>query len=242
MKILSSFLNIIYPPRCNICGDFLHIPHENPYICETCIKGFKIINPPICSICGIPFESDTEEDHPCERCIRKRPFYDRLRALYLYENGIMEAVHKMKYSGKSYIAKSLAPLLASFAMEWLDDIHDMLMVPVPLHPRKLRQRGFNQSLILARGISLILNSELDILSFRRIKFTRSQTGLNMDERRKNVKNAFELKDGKHYKGKSVILVDDVATTGNTMNECARILKKGGCEKVYGLVLARTAAY
>lgn len=196
----------------------------------------------MCSICGVPFESDIEEDHPCERCIRKRPFYDRLRAPYLYKNGMMTAIHKMKYSGKSYIAKSLAPLLASFAGDWLKDINDMLMVPVPLHPRKLRRRGFNQSLILAKKMAPILNSKLDFLSFRRIKYTKSQTGLNMDERRRNVKNAFELTDGRHYKRKGIILVDDVATTGNTMNECARILKKGGCERVYGLVLARTAGY
>ncbi len=242
MKIFTGFLDIIYPPRCHVCGDFLHLPDKAPLICGNCLEGFRKINHPICSICGIPFQSCNEEDHLCEKCIRKRPYYDELRALFLYENGIMEAIHLMKYMSKPHIARSLAPLLASFAQDWLKNICEMTMVPVPLHPRKLRQRGFNQSLVLAEEMASILNIELEYLSFRRTKDTKSQTGLNMDERRKNVKNAFELIDRRHYKERTVILVDDVATTGSTINECARTLKKAGCEKVYGLVLARTQAY
>jgi ComF family protein len=114
------------------------------------------------------------------------------------------------------------------------------MIPVPLHPKRLRERGFNQSLLLARNVASSLGTELDFLSLRRIRYTQPQTGLKSDERRKNVSRAFELKDRKCVKGRTVILVDDVATTGNTLNECARVLRRSGCARVFCLVLARTS--
>ena len=116
------------------------------------------------------------------------------------------------------------------------------MIPVPLHKRKLRQRGFNQSVLLVKSISRLLNLETDYFTLMRIRYTETQTGLTLEERRKNVKGAFEATDNGNLNGKSVILVDDVATTGNTINECARVLKKAGCERVVGLTLARTAIY
>ena len=113
-------------------------------------------------------------------------------------------------------------------------------MPVPLHPRRLRERGFNQSLLLARHLATRLNLDLDFLSLRRIRYTQPQTGLKKDERRKNVKKAFGLLDPKVVKGRTVVLVDDVTTTGNTLNECARMLKRAGAKEIYGAVLARTA--
>lgn len=197
---------------------------------------------PVCSICGIPYKSESEENTPCERCIRKRPIYDSLRGAFLYESGIMKAVHNLKYSGKTYIAKSLGPLLASFAQSWLINLNEPLIMPVPLHSRKLRQRGFNQSLLLANEVAAMMKIEIDFLSLRRTKNTKTQTGLKPDERQRNVKNAFELVGKRSYKARDIILADDVATTGSTVNECARILKKNGCSRVYGLVLARTQIY
>jgi ComF family protein len=188
------------------------------------------------------FESKREEDHHCENCLRKRPFYDALRAPYLYDGGIMEAIHQMKYAGKSHLADFLGSLLASFAKEWLGNTSDYLLMPVALHPKKLRERGFNQSLVLAKAIKPLLGTELDFLSLRRVIYTQPQTGLNSDERRKNVRKAFGLIGQPDLKKRTVILVDDVATTGNTMNECARVLKKAGCDKVFCLTLARTKSF
>jgi ComF family protein len=184
----------------------------------------------------------TEENHLCELCIRKRPFYDGLGSPFLYEGGIMEAVHQLKYGGKTHLAGSLGTLLASFAMGWLEKIDDYLMMPVPLHRKRLRERGFNQSLLLAKVVRRLSGWELDYLSLRRIRYTRPQTGLNSDERSKNVRQAFDLARPGEFNGKIVVLVDDVATTGNTMNECARVLKEARCDKVFCLTLARTAGY
>jgi competence protein ComFC len=152
----------------------------------------------------------------------------------------MTAVHQFKYGGKEYLAKSLGRLLAIFAAEQLRGTDGLLVMPVPLHPKRLRQRGFNQSLLLAKHVATQLNAELDFLSLRRIRYTQPQTGLKKDQRRKNVRKAFGLTDPKGVKGRTVILVDDVATTGNTLNECARLLRKAGAENVYCTVLARTA--
>jgi ComF family protein len=151
----------------------------------------------------------------------------------------MEAVHQMKYAGKSYLADSLGSILASFAKEWLVNTKGMLLIPVPLHPRRLRERGFNQSLLLAKIMNPILETELDFLSLRRVIYTKAQTGLKIKEREKNLRRAFGLYGKPELKGRKIILVDDVATTGNTMNECARVLKKAGSERIYCLALART---
>jgi len=160
-------------------------------------------------------------------------------APYLYEANLMTAIHQFKYGGKTYLADSLGPLMGSFALDWINKTDGLLIIPVPLHPKRLRERGFNQSLILARHVAAFLGAELDYLSLRRIRYTPPQTGLDSNERRKNVRRAFELPDRKLVKGRTIILVDDVSTTGNTLNECARVLKRAGSEKVFCLVLART---
>jgi len=152
----------------------------------------------------------------------------------------MEAIHEFKYMQKSYLARSFGPLLASFASTHFGAQDNLLVMPVPLHPRRLRERGFNQSLLLARHVSSGLHAQLDFLSLRRVRYTRPQTELSKDERRKNVKMAFAVSDKKAVKGRNVLLVDDVATTGNTLNECARVLKKSGAEKVLCVTLARTS--
>ena len=243
MGMFSKFIDIIYPARCHVCRDFLS-EERRPYFhfCTHCLNSFSKINPPACPVCGIPFGSISEENHLCEKCMRKRPSYDSLGAPYIYEGRIMDAIHQMKYDGKTYLADSLGPLMASFATRWLDTTENLLIIPVPLHPKRLRERGFNQALLLARAIMPALGAELDFLSLKRIIYTKSQTGLNSKERKRNVRKAFIMDRQKGLKGKTVVLVDDVATTGNTMNECARVLKKAGIERVFCLALARTAGY
>ncbi|MBN2062295.1 MAG: ComF family protein [Deltaproteobacteria bacterium] len=152
----------------------------------------------------------------------------------------MDAIHNFKYAGKRDLGKSLGSLLSSYALKHLKDVSSALIMPVPLHPGRIRERGFNQSLILAREVSKGLGYELDFLSLRRIKYTSPQTGLKRLERRKNVRNVFEYRGGTDIRGRDVLLVDDVATTGSTLDECAKQLKKHGCKDVFCLVLARTS--
>ena len=245
MSILNQFIDLIYPPMCPVCGDFLRdngVNSDRPGfpVCLSCLDEFSDVGHPCCTVCSRPFVSWVEGDHPCGACLRKWPFYSKVIVPYLYEGTLMSAIHQFKYGGKSYLAKSLGPFLASFAGERLNGIDGLLVMPVPLHPKRLRERGFNQSLLLARHVASQLGVELDFLSLRRIRYTQPQTGLKKDERRKNVRKAFGLIDPKVVKKRTVILVDDVTTTGNTLNECARILKRAGAENIYCAVLARTA--
>ena len=244
MKLLRSLLDLIYPPRCPVCGVFLYDEkashEEGSSFCGACLTSFLPIQSPLCPVCGRAFRVGNPANHVCEDCLRKRPFFKEARAPYLYEGRLMTAIHEFKYGGKTFLAKPLGLLLSSFTKTWLEPNEGLLMMPVPLHPRRLRQRGFNQSLLLAREVAKALNADLDFLSLKRIRYTKPQTELGSEERSRNVRRAFQVSKREVVKGRSVVLVDDVATTGSTLNECSRALKKAGCREVFCLALARTS--
>lgn len=241
ISVFQHLIDILYPPRCHICLEFLmkNRRQEDLPLCKGCFEGLSLITPPLCPVCGRPFKTGIQENHLCEDCLRKRPFYHRAGAPYLYEEKVLEAVHSFKYAGRTYLGHTLGSLLARFADQWLPEAENPLIMPIPLHPRKLRERGFNQSQLLARQVALRTGFELDFLTLRRIRYTLPQAGLKGSERRKNVRRAFELTDQKAVKGRTVLLVDDVATTGSTLNECAMVVNRAGAEQVICLVLART---
>lgn len=247
MNLLRKLIKIIYPPRCPICQQFLDnggSTDEDRGIsfCPSCSQDFHRITSPLCPVCGTPFASLVQADHLCEDCLRERPCYEAAAAPYLYEGTIMRAIHQFKYRAKTLLAGPLGSILARFAEGWVEESSGLLTMPVPLHPKRLKERGFNQSLLLARHVARRLDTELDFLSLRRLKYTLPQIGLKKGERQKNVKGAFGLEDPETVRGKTVLLVDDVATTGNTLNECARILKRAGPKKVLCLTLARTRSF
>lgn len=187
----------------------------------------------------MPFDSEESNTHICGGCLRKRPYFKSISAPFIYNEAISRAVHLFKYKGKRSISKSLGLLLAKFARRWWHWNRDnYLIMPVPLTPKKMRERGFNQSLILARYVAKEIGLPIDYLSLRKIKDTPPQSLLKKEEREKNVKNSFAVSNNS-LKGKKVILIDDVATTGTTLNECTKVLKKSGVKEVLCLVLART---
>ena len=245
MKALKSLIDLIYPPRCLICQAFLQDQNtvqggQDIPFCQTCFKEFTPIKSPICSLCGRPFSDGTEQDRICEECLRKRPSYDIARAPYLYDGALMTAIHELKYAQRSHLAGPLGSLLALFAQTCIGELRGSLVMPVPLHPKRLRARGFNQSLLLARCVASKTGAELDFLSLRRTKFTKPQTELSSEERKKNVRKAIEVVKPEVVKKRTILLVDDVATTGSTLNECAKALKRAGADGVLCLVLARTS--
>lgn len=246
MNLLSRLMDLIYPPRCGVCHAFLREDgpgHEGEAmdLCRSCLSSFTEATSPLCPFCGRPFGSGGGEDHACADCLAARPRFDIARAPYVYEGLLMTAIHELKYERKTHLARSLGNLLASYAEGWLGNAGEgLVLMPVPLHPRRLRKRGFNQSLLLARPVASRLNAELDFLTLRRTRFTPPQTNLTGDERKKNVRRAFGIVEPNRLKGRTVLLIDDVATTGSTLNECAGVLKKAGAKEVLCLVLARTA--
>ncbi len=242
MKVFSQLLDIIYPAHCPLCGRFVSSgenrchPHQ---VCESCQNSLTPITHPLCTICGMPFPALSGPDHPCENCLRKMPSYDTMRAPYLYAGPLMNAIQRFKYNSETHLASPLGGLLSTFARTLLPHPEEFVTVPVPLHKHRLRERGFNQSLLLAKAVASELRTTLDYLSLIRKRDTRSQTGLKRKERRRNVANAFSVTSAMIFKGTRVLLVDDVLTTGYTLNECARTLKKSGSLEVICLALART---
>jgi ComF family protein len=244
MSLLKALLDLIYPPRCLVCEDFLveagAAPEFPEGICIACGQGFVRNDGPKCSVCGRPFPAGSRDDHWCESCLRRRPLYETLRAPYAYEGAAATAILRFKYGGMGRAAAVLGPLLADFAVAWFAGASEPLVMPVPLHPKRLRQRGYNQSLLLARHVAERLSAELDYVSLKRSKHTLPQAGLNREARRKNMKGAFVLEPPQSVQGRTVLLVDDVATTAETLNACAGTLKKAGCTRVLCLVFARAA--
>lgn len=244
-NLFKDLMDIIYPPRCPVCGGFLLKDgsgdgESRVSICRTCSADFCRVASPLCNLCGTPFISEVAGDHVCGACLLKIPYFETTRAAYLFQGAIREAIHKFKYGLKSSLALPLGFILAEFAAIQADYMAPSLIMPVPLHPKRLRERGFNQSVLLARHVAEKLHTELDFLSLRRIKYTAPQAGLGRKERLKNVRGAFQIRDPDVVKGKAILLVDDITTTGNTLNECARTLKRAGSGAVHCLVLARPA--
>lgn len=239
MNLLSKLADIIYPPRCHVCHAFVD-RSETGLFCPDCFSDFTSLASPLCPVCSTPFVSDTQTDHLCEECLRDRPSYSSVFAAYQYKGALVKAVYRFKYGAKGYLAESLGLLLAEFSASLFKEYDDLLVIPVPLHPKRLRERGFNQSLLLARHVGGRLSKEVDFMSLRRTRYTAPQAGLKKHERKKNVLGAFSVEKASAVEDKTILLVDDVSTTGNTLNECARILIKSGCKEVFCLVLAKAA--
>jgi ComF family protein len=243
MDLLSQLIDILYPPRCHLCGRFLH-PTEGTlhpkHLCIECRAALAPVTHPLCSVCGNPFPASVGQDHLCENCLRTNPWYDLARAPYLYSGPLMEAVQSFKYKSETHLISTFGPLLSSFAGGYISHPKGILIIPVPLHRKRLRERAFNQSLLLARAVSEHLGARLDYLSLVRRKYTAPQTGLSKEKRKRNVKDAFLIVNPGGVKGQVILLVDDVFTTGHTLNECARTLKRSGARTVICLTLARAA--
>ena len=218
----------------------------SPFICANCSGTYLAVESPICSTCGAVFKSREGEDHHCGECLNAPKRFKMARSAGVYDNVLMAAIHCLKYKEKIQLARPLGVLLfMAFCRYWnKGDIN--LIVSVPLHKRKLSSRGFNPSFFLVNEWALIVKSlnralpaipvAVDILVRKR--WTESQTGLGRKERLQNIKNAFDVSDSSKVKGKNILLVDDVYTTGATANECAKVLMRAGAARVNVLTLAR----
>jgi ComF family protein len=180
----------------------------------------------------------TSESHLCQACLLSPPPFTAARFAASYEGILQETLHRFKYGGDTNIGEALGEVMANF--NWpLFEIKDYsLVMPVPLHVKKLRERGFNQALILAKVIARHHRLKLDYLSFKRTKPTPPQTALGKHARQSNVKGAFAVTHPEKIKQEKVILIDDVYTTGSTLMECARTLKKAGVATIAVLTMAR----
>jgi ComF family protein len=249
--LCQILLNPVFPPRCLVCGDFKtwqfsqgKVEPENAFdpnatsVCRSCQKGFTCVKSPLCVKCGLPFVSREGSDHTCSTCLTQKRYFRKARAYGVYDGNLMEAIHLLKYEKKTALAKPLSALARkAFYQSWDAESIDLL-VPVPLHVRRLRERGFNQAYLLARRWTRQEGIPLDGLNLCRHRCTEPQTTLSRADRQKNIRGAFALRYPERIQGQKIVLVDDVYTTGATVNECAKVLMDGGAEFVDVLTLAR----
>jgi len=234
---LAAILDCLFPPVCLSCGQLIG-KGENRIICEDCLSGIKPLSPPFCSICGLPLLQG-ELNRPCGDCLINPPAFLLARSLGKYTPPLLSLIHAFKYQGNRTLGKFLGRLMAEHTYPDINFPQFDMVIPVPLHPRKLRERTFNQALILAREVALKHSLQLNFSILRKEVETKPQVSSRKEERAANVRGAFAVTDGKALKGKKVLLIDDVFTTGATANECARVLRKNGAEAVSVLTLART---
>ena len=198
----------------------------------------RFISPPFCVCCGLPFQ--TGEDHFCGDCLQGRFVFDQARAAVIYAEPVVAPLLAFKYqgdlSGLEVFASLAHPLLVCPAHLYA---HCDLIVPVPLHPRRLRGRGFNQALLLAQCFFPHYRARIYPELLARIRHTAPQSGQSGRARRRNLRGAFMVTTPSAVKGKSILLVDDVLTTGTTVNECAAVLRTAGATEIQVFTLART---
>ena len=212
----------LYPPRCRACAGRID-GADAEYFCRQCWSRIRIVAHPLCSVCGQPFPDGSGDDHVCGRCLSRAPHFDRARSWAYYpredsvEHPLRRVIQKFKYGRRVSLGKPLGRLLARGCRDFIDDCPINVVIPVPLHPRRLRWRGFNQSLLLARQVGRAYDIAVDPFTATRETETPPQTQLSEEERRRNVRGAFGLNPERPIAGKRFLLVDDVYTSGATVN-------------------------
>jgi len=234
--------NILLPCYCIKCGERL-ITEENLYFCPKCWSNLTYTERPFCSICGVQHPITvgfgTRSNFPCIEC-RKNPnkYIESIQSPLQYRDMTREVILLFKFYKEKGLAKPFGEILRTWVREEMDTIKFDLIIPVPLHPFRLKRRGFNQSLLLAKEVlPCFPDAELS-QTLIRTKPTRSQSTLSAKERKENIKDAFEVKEPEVVRNKKILLIDDLVTSGATVTECAKTLKKCGAQSVFVLSLAR----
>ncbi|QOX79936.1 ComF family protein [Trichlorobacter lovleyi] len=233
--LATALQDLLLPPRCHIC----HKPVPDAgrlHICPDCRADLPLAGSPVCSICGIPFQS-AGDDHPCSRCIAAPPPYTAARAALRYEGACRDLIHHFKYNGKSYLRRPLGLITAELLAPFVAAQQPDLLVPVPLHPSRLRSRGFNQAVLLGDLLSRQWQIPLLRQGLTRTRPTPPQMELSREQRSTNLRGAFAVTAPDSVNNRHVMLVDDVFTTGSTLAECALVLQRAGCRTVSAVTVA-----
>ena len=224
-QIPEAFLDLLFPKQCIGCG------REGDFLCNSCTQTIPKLEPPYCECCGIPLI----QKQSCPKCSKWPLQIDGIRSLFRHEELARDAAHCLKYNNLKALAKSLARLMAEHLE--LNPMPAGVLVAVPMHSKRIRKRGYNQAHLIANELAKLTQLEISEGSLIRLQNTPSQVSLGADERRKNVANAFQCKD-QTFANRNVLLIDDVCTTGATLNACAIILKESGANSVWGLTFSR----
>jgi ComF family protein len=227
---LKSVLDFALPPRCSGCGIIVGEVHN---FCADCWRQIEFLGESGCKTCGLPLQAT--ESASCGICLARPPRITRTRAAVAYDDLSRGLAIRLKYGRKVAIARTMARYMVPLIEE---SAGDRLLMPVPLHWTRLWQRGFNQSALVAREVARRLGIRSDPYSLQRIRRTPPLKGMSALQRRKTVGGAFRIRDKSAVTGKTVILIDDVLTTGSTAEACARALKRAGAARVELITWAR----
>lgn len=231
--MLDGLLNLAFPESCPACENRARRHRISPF-CEACWGRIKLYEGPVCTLCGLPLPSS--EAKTCSDCMREPPAFDTLRCFAPYTGVLREAIHEFKYRRRRRLARPLGELLAAVPM---DNAKVDAIVPVPIHPAKLRTRQFNQAALLARELTRHLEIPLVLEGLARLIDSEPQAGLSRKKRLKMGKGVFGAGNRGLIAGKRILLVDDVCTTGATLRACSAALIKAGAHEVKAVALARS---
>jgi ComF family protein len=232
----ASLLNLIFPPQCLVCDTL--VP-EHGTLCAACWSQVPFATAPMCACCGLPLEFVVDETTLCGECLAEHPPYSRARSVFVYNDTSRALVLKLKYQDEQYLAQVFGRWLKNAGAELV--AASDIIVPVPLHYWRMVRRRYNQSALIAKVLARETGLPAALDGLIRARHTPQQTGLTRAQRQKNVSGAFVVNPKKRdaLKGKCVLLIDDVMTTGATLDACTKMLLKQGVAQVNVLTLART---
>ncbi len=233
-RLWAGFLDVVLPPRCLSCGVTVSAPGT---LCATCWRGITFLGRPCCACCGYPFAYDLGSGGLCGACAAHSPPFDRARAAMRYDESSRNLVLALKHGDRLHLAPALAQWMRRAGAELLDGAD--LLVPVPLHWTRLFTRRYNQAAVLAQAMAKVGAPPVSADCLIRRRRTPPQGRKNAAARRRNVAGAFRVRRPAEVAGRRIVLIDDVLTTGATVEECARVLKRAGAARVEVLALART---
>ena len=228
-RLYRNVLDFALPPRCGGCGA---IVDEVESFCADCWRTLEFLGSGGCSRCGIPLQATEAE--LCGACLARPPRLDRIRSAVAYDDISSSIALRLKYGRKVGLARTMSRYMSPL----LADLPEALLVPVPLHRSRLWRRGFNQSAIVAKALSKQTGLPICVEALKRVRPTPPLKGMNMRQRRRTVAGAFRANPAVELRGRTVVLIDDVLTTGSTANACARVLKSAGAERVELISWAR----
>ncbi|SNY92339.1 comF family protein [Cohaesibacter sp. ES.047] len=235
-KLARAGLDLIIPPRCAACGKIIS---EANHLCGTCWSGMEWIDRPYCSVSGLPFSYDLGPDMVHPDIVAEPPLFDRARSVAAFDDTARRLVHQLKYYDRTDLADVMGRWMVRAGADCLTDPESWI-VPVPLHRGRLWRRRFNQAALLARVIARESGAVFKPDLLLRVRRTRQQVGLSEADRRSNVDGAFRLNlsDRLSLTGRTIVLVDDVWTTGATLDACVRVLRRAEAQEIGIITFAR----
>jgi ComF family protein len=234
-RALSASIDLFLPPACLLCGQLLPPGSDPQSFCSSCQTAMPPLVNSHCSRCAQPFPASPSK-HLCEACLKRPPAFSMVHAACTYQDRVKNAIHHLKYRNQVNLAQPLGQLLSKTVSAAENGFIPDCIIPVPLHPSRLRERGYNQALEISRPLAHTMQIPIDSRLLQRIRKTPQQQGLSAAERRKNLHNAFALTATPA--ASKILLVDDVMTTGETVRECCRVLLHGHIAEVQVAVIGR----